>query len=543
MAFPELIQRFFLAGRDPATVSAPGATPPASVGAPRDARGIIQPQQRGGGGNPFARAAGGSGRQFNAAFDPSRGGLLGLIGGLTGQPTQEQHILQQAGGARASAIQGIQQRIAQGMSPQKALADFVSSPEGQEAFISDPDLLDTAQEFLQTQAGPEPIVTRPGETLVSPTGDELFRNQPTEVQVFEQMSELAGLSDAEKQELARAQIEDANTGTSTQSERAVQRMLADGEISQDTANRLLAGALRVVRVLDRNGNTIGHRVVDITTGQTVEPAPDPTGEGPLPGQPNAAPGVTPPAAGVDDTADPATQRAQADAQVTLDNFDDPAEIVLGAGPVGALAEFGGGLLGNVFPEFSGEQATRARSQLRKIRTDAEVLRSGGRFLAAQEQKVDSLINTLGVSTNPIQAATMLIEWNDILDSRIAFNKRVIADPNSTNDARQAAEEDLRTALLAKKNVPPKANLESMVEKLRTGPSPVERGLEDLSDVRRRVEEEAGTAGEDGAQIPTEFSNVTEAERAFTEGFQSGSIPAGTYEVRINGVKHTLTVAP
>ncbi|BCH25772.1 hypothetical protein [Mesorhizobium sp. L-8-3] len=81
--------------------------------------------------------------RYNRLLDPQRGMLRGL-GQLIGSPTEAEFQRQQLSGAQAAATAGIQQRIAKGMSPQKAILDFIQSPEGIDAFNNGVDMGDLA---------------------------------------------------------------------------------------------------------------------------------------------------------------------------------------------------------------------------------------------------------------------------------------------------------------------------------------------------------------------------------------------------------------
>src|SRR5688572_16465968 len=87
--------------------------------------------------NPQAPMGGGKrpGGGFNALLTPDAPGLLGILGRLSGNPTREEWLFQKAGAASQAGLTGLAQRL-QTMSPQKAIVDFVSSPEGVEYFAS-----------------------------------------------------------------------------------------------------------------------------------------------------------------------------------------------------------------------------------------------------------------------------------------------------------------------------------------------------------------------------------------------------------------------
>lgn len=95
------------------------------------------------GGMPSTGSVGLPSSRYSPLLDPQRGILRGL-GQLLGSPTEADYQRQQFSGAQAAATAAIEQRIAKGMSPQKAILDFVQSDEGMEAFNSGVDMTDLA---------------------------------------------------------------------------------------------------------------------------------------------------------------------------------------------------------------------------------------------------------------------------------------------------------------------------------------------------------------------------------------------------------------
>ncbi|BCH33968.1 hypothetical protein MesoLjLc_58980 [Mesorhizobium sp. L-8-10] len=102
---------------------------------------------------PVGPVSGGASSRYNRLLDPNRGMMRGL-GQLLGSPTREEHQREQFSSATAGAARAIQDRILRGgMSPQKAILDFLGTPEGQQFFLSGGDFPDLAN--IAALAAPE----------------------------------------------------------------------------------------------------------------------------------------------------------------------------------------------------------------------------------------------------------------------------------------------------------------------------------------------------------------------------------------------------
>ena len=102
---------------------------------------------------------------FDQLLDPDvnpQGSLLSVIGRLTGTPSQ-------TGVATGDAMAAISADIAKGQSPQQAVLNYFKTPQGQDAFIKNPALLNQIKAGIDTITPPAPTITTtsPGQQAVA----------------------------------------------------------------------------------------------------------------------------------------------------------------------------------------------------------------------------------------------------------------------------------------------------------------------------------------------------------------------------------------
>lgn len=468
--------------------------------------------------NPFVGAT----RQnpyVSRLFDPSRGGLLSIVGGLMGHPTLAQHEAQTQfdyqqqsqhlqGEARANAIKAYQQRIAAGQTPQKAMLDVAMSPEGQRLFMEDPQAIQSLSNFVTASQDPRSVVSA-NQSIVNPQTGETIYTQPTDkVATFNSFAELANLSDDEKTTLARAQLGAMQSGDPTQAEAAVTRMLARGLITPDTGDKLLAGALTVMPIRDAAGETIGNMVVDMTSGtiQTLpqaKPAPQPGEQGTTP-----------------------EDYSKLDQNSVYSRLQDPADILDGVGMLPAAREIGGGIAGQFVPGLAGEDAAIKRQGLRNVRLAAQSLRDllDSRGFAADAKMVDDVANNLGVTNNAIQAGNAMLSLHDLLDKREEEAAKTVGNPSVTAKVRGDADQELYLIRQMRQSLPPRDNLAAKIKVLREAPpvNPMDL-LKQGEDAASQLEgvvtgNQPSTTPPEAPQanLPT-FNTIDEANKALNEG--------------------------
>lgn len=500
-------------GNFPAAPSARGAFPAAPSPMQSGANAFMQAADRGGmtpsgggGSNPFAAIAGGTGAR-PPLLGPDAPGVFGLIGRLTGAPTRAEWQQQQAGGARATGISQFQQMIASGRSPQEALIEFVQTPEGMDMLAKDPDALRqlVTSAAAVTPEKPEEYTLSPGEARFQ-GNKQIAALDPSDVQEFNAFAEISNLPPEAVEELAAAKLA-ATGGDGTQQERAWGRMVAQGLVSPETADAALAGAIEVVDIRDRLGNVTGKAFYDRRDG-TMTPL---GGGGGVPARPQ--PGDAEWAPGLGD--DPAVPERTSSV---------PADIVFGAGVVPRLLEAGGGVLGAVHPKFSARETALRRGYLQRIRTDAQNYRSAigeDRSFARDAELIDDMVNQLGSFTNPGYAFDALMQLHDFVDSRMERDIVILNDESRTSDVRQAADDRLSTLERIKTSLPAREALLEIEDEVANYSV-----FNDLASDRDNLENEFGVdlpdmPGENrparAPAAPMEFGSTEDLNEAFLAG--------------------------
>lgn len=421
---------------------------------------------------------------YNPLTDPT-GPLAraGWIGSLMAQgQTREEAQLGRLGQGQAQAVHGIGARIQAGMNPQRAIMDFAGSPEGMDFFTSGGGFQDLANVVKGlTPAAVEPIKLSPNEQLVLPDGAGGYRPAYTapnaDVNKFTGFAELGNLSREEIGTLARAQLAKDLQGDMSASEAALARLVQEGKISQETADKNAAGLFKVQSVLDMAGNTTGYGVVDLTNNTvTMLPATQGTaGQLPKAGDPNYIPGQTP---GTEDAALP-------DNGPQFEGMANPADIVDGGGPMGWLIEKLGAMGGNIAPSLAGGETAQKRNMLRRIMTDASQIASSGRVLATEMKDIRQLAETDNFWTNPIDVTNKLIGLHDAYDNAERKLNEQTLDPTGKN--RGDALTELAAIRRAKANLPSRDSLlakKSQLEAMQPG----EQIGQQVGAVEKRLEE-------------------------------------------------------
>lgn len=427
----------------------------------------------GAGGAPTA-SAGQPSRRYNPMGDPNgalaRSGWIGsLLSGSIGGPTREEFAMEQAGMAQQQAFQKISQSIEAGMAPQKAILDFVNSPEGSAFFTSGSGMTDLAN-FVKgvTPPAPESTVLAQGSTIgQTDPSTGVFTPQytapvaapppTTDMQNFQALSEIGRLTPDEQASMARAMMLKNINGDMSAAQEAVGRLVKGGVMSQEVGDLLLSGALEVTPILDAAGGTQGHAVINKTKGSIFQlPSGQDPAQAPKPGSPDYAEGIT-----------PGTKPEELVGQTNNQMFQqiaNPADIVDSAGPGGWLSEKLGAFGGMVAPSVVGESA-RNRKALAIIQADAQQLARSGKMLAGELKLLDGITNNLGIMTNPRYATEALIMLHDMYDNREAVALEEFNNPGSTNKVRGDAQIELGSLRRAKANLPSREGLTAKLSQI------------------------------------------------------------------------------
>lgn len=491
------------------------------------------------GGQPSSRLPG-----YNPMGDPqgplARAGWIGsLIASGIGGPTREEAMLQRNGTAQTQAFQTISRMVESGMPVQRAIVEFMGTPEGQDFFATGNGMTDLANYVKGiTPPAPETIITSAGQQAYQVGADGTVKqiiNTPTsEVQTFNAMAELGNLSPEEIEAMSRAQMAASLTGDVSDTQAAMSRLVASGRITQETADLIVGGVLTTTPILNSAGETIGHGVIDKSQGGIKMLENAPVGTTPQPGQQGYVPGVS-----------VGTRPEDAVAQQNGPHFqglENPADILDSAGPAGWLIEHLGAFTGIISPELAPIETTRNRKALTNIQTDAQQLAKDGRVLAQELGAITSISNNLGPMTLPEVAAVNLINLHDLYDNREVALTEIANDPNTTNNVRGDAAVDLANLRRAKANLPSRESLTAKLETMKKA-KPLEQLGRAFSEGKEKV---GGVVDEiqqpDAEQQPADRAATPNAtyddEETIRNDWKSGKLTKGM-TVIFKGQPHTI----
>lgn len=444
------------------------------------------PAPSSGGGNPFS----------NAMFASDSGGITGLIGRLSGNPTESEYQLQRMGGEQAQGLAALQSRIANGMTPQQAVVDFTGSPEGIKFFGSSQDPIGAIKGFLQmSQKAPDKFeAVSPGSTLANMTQGKLTDQTvpTTELQTAKGFMDLANLDPEGVQTISKAFLNkmSSTTENKTQKEAAIDWLVANGKLDKLTGEKWKAGLILVDQPRDAGGKPIGQPVIyDTTTQQSTI----------LGGQNPAGPGTG------------------ANAAVTDPNTGKPArpsaDMIFGAGTAGNVAATGGGALGNITPELGGQVATKHQAALNNIFSKVIALSEGNTRLAATLKPLMKTVDQSGFLDNPSDQAAVLMQLNDIVQGELDHAKYVMKSSDSlyTGALKDKVSADIYALEDLQNALPEQADLQRAYGEAQKGRGGIKEGLTDLGkNVGKVVKDVQSTVG---AGVDAAKGGVSATEKA------------------------------
>ncbi len=472
---------------------------------------------------------------YSPLTDPS-GPLArsGWIGALLAQgPTKAEHLAQTLGVAQQGAMTAIGQRMQSGMSPQRAILDFAQSPEGSEFFVNGGGFTDLANMAKGlTPPVEEGVVMSPGQQLVGQDTGTVRASVPvSEVQKFNAMADLGGLTDDEKKEAAQAQILKDQTGDGSAAESAVARLVASGRMTRETGDLILSGAIKTQPILDEAGKTIGYGIHDLSTGTFTQLPTNGQAPGQLP-QPTSkdyAAGVT-----------PGTEpEKQPDNGPKFEGMANPADIVDAAGPIGWLVERTLPLFGNYDPSGAGNDTVQKRQILGRIMADANNLGNNGRMLKQEQEDLRNLSNTLGFINSPATAAQTLLGLHDQYDNLEKRLNEIATGRGGTAAVKGNALVDIANIQRARANLPTRDQLKQKMTGLQAQ-APGEAMTGEVEKVEKLGEKALGTAAQEqqASGGTMEFKDMS----AVTEAWKAGKLRKGM-TVRIGNKTYPVTADP
>ena len=414
--------------------------------------------QSGGMGNPSG------GNPFNALLDPSRSGILGLVGRITGQPTREEWLLQKQGSAQQGVMSQLQASMKGGKTAQQAVMELIGSPQGMELFTSSGDPMGDIKKAMEMIVAPvaDDYTLTPGDERRSGADNSVIASVPMgEVLTFTQKAEIAGLTDDEMQEMMQAQMTKDLSGDMTQQEAAIIRQVKRGALSPEVGDKWLSGQLQLQPVRNAFDEPAGYNLVDMTdpTNPVYIPLKSTAGATVRPGDPNHAPGISP------GSTDEDIQKQKPGSYI---NPQDPGDIILGAGWGPTLLETVGNPAGSVIPGLTPENTNRRRNAIRAILMDAQQLRgaSEARGFSQDVKFIEALVNKMGVFGNPLDQGQALLGWSDYLDKRAKLAAEATVNPETTAKERGDAQTDMEIIRIARANLPPVEAITKTMEEFR-----------------------------------------------------------------------------
>lgn len=488
--------------------------------------------------------AGGSGATYSAAPQPNRGnpfssmfasdagGLAGFLGQLSGSPTGGEMVQARMGAGQQQGMEALQRRISEGMDPQSAVVDFVSSEEGQAFFSTSQDPIGAIKGYLQVSqsAAPDPYTLGPGEARYSGSNEEVAANPTTDSQNNQSLLDLAKATPEQAREFGKAMMGKASADPNnlTQKEDAMGWLISKGMVSEDFAKKSLSGLIQTVPTRDAAGNTTGMVVVDLSKfAQTMNPADLQTV---VVGSDNG---------GMNGDGNAGSIPAQPDGSAPK----VPGSIIFGAGPVAGFAAGAGGILGNFDPNLAAPEYTKARTALSTIFLDVTNLLNINKTLAAELKQMSAMADRSGIFSNPLEQGTALMNLHDVVDRRMAANYADLtsSDPTITNERRGKASEEIAALRKLQGDMPSRDELYTAMQAAQQGEGGIVKGIQEgashIGEAVKGVGDAVKATGEaatsvpttEGENVPLEFKTEQEAAAAA----KAGTLKPGT-RIKVGG---------
>lgn len=311
-------------------------------------------------------------------------------------------------GRRATLINKFAELQSQGIPPSKAMVQILNDPEFVD-ILSDPslDFKNTIQPFLNSMIAPQPeqFTLKPGETRMSTSlsGEttEIASQPTTQQQQFEYFAQEANLSPEDRALLARAQLEDSQSGGTSAKERAVGYLVGEGKMTRDAGARIIGGTIKSIPKYGPDGSVIGHDLIDIMdpdNPKIIAPKED------VPEK--LVPGISE----GPETSDPDS---------AIGKLSNPAEMFNSAGFVGAPADVLSRFGGNISGKVTSEDIETQRNAMRTLKFTAQNLwqNLSDRGLASEATKLDAILPSMGAFTSPISEVRKGIQLYDYVKAR------------------------------------------------------------------------------------------------------------------------------
>lgn len=431
------------------------------------------------------------------------GTLMGTIDHLMGVPTNERiaagnqdrvrqsdlDIMSREGQARSEIISRIGEMRAANpnMGPNQLLPMIINDPvfSRNMALVKDPHTLINSAMQSMMPTPPLPVQTAPGgrtelldQNNPSAPG-RVIQNPTAEAQL---MDRVMNMTPEEQQRYAQTRQLTATPRQPTENEAAVTRMVAAGTITRQQGDQLLSGDIIAQPILNNFGQTVGHRLIS-RTGQQVatvptlpgQQAPGAGGEVPpqggtteVPSQPpvrnqdrvpptQLPPGQEPPAS----TTTPPERRGSVELPSRTRMFDS-------VGTVGTLTGASGSVFGQVSPDYAAPEVQVNQQNLRQLRVSLRNLREGREFARDREAIANLVPADNTFFDNPLNASSRTYVLQGWLMQTLERDRAIIADPNSSRDAKVRSEQRRNTIEDVLAAMPERSEMAAYINELANG---------------------------------------------------------------------------
>jgi hypothetical protein len=455
---------------------------------------------------PVAAPAGGpsgspltpSGNPFNALFSPDNGGILGLIGKISGNPTRAEARQSKMADAQRLGLAGFQKRLDEGMPMQAAMVDFINSKEGVNFWQSSTDPVATLKEYVLTTQGKPKDDYTVGNTRFSGSTNQPIATAPqtptADEQNFETFSNIAKMTPAEKQDAARQMV----------------------------LNK--AGVFKAVPVYNEFGQVVGQNVMDVRNGQLLAKPPVgatvyPSAEVP---QAGTAPGASQAPAAAQPTLPPGPPLASA-AQPAVQPSGVSGDIILGTGLIPGLQSVGGGLLEQAMPQMFSENNDSNRNQLGQIAVAFQNLQKSmaGKSLASDKALADVFAKPPSITEGPQVVGQRLLDGLSYLDRLQKSAEAVLANPNLAPETKKKQSDLIADIEGVRATMPTAEAIQASMAKYAASQGQVVPGVKAAGELPGQLKK-AGTDIENAAK---EAAGVTPGPSVDAEGRKVFATPA------------------
>jgi hypothetical protein len=444
---------------------------------------------------------------------------LNPIFGETGRQAQQRQQ-REIGSVQAGLFPEIMARVEQGMPLDRAILDFMSTPEGMQALQTDPQAI---TRFAQNMTAIKPQVetippghgVRTRDLMGQTTGIDVPvpAGPAAEVQGLMDLLQGGDMSAAERQEIqdaaVLARLASTGQGSGTAAERAMSGLIAKGLISPEQAQMMLAGTISIWPLQHpTTGLPLGVTMFNALTGETamLGGAPGIPGPQATPGQPTPGADLPPQLQGTPTRAQPADRMgfpepmfaAPGRVHRPMPGLESRAEMFLGAGAVPWAIDMAAGVARQVNNRSQlGIMQRNRRQALNVLRTGGVTFLQHGGTLGIPKvllDRVEDLVDFTSVLDDPVGATFSALQTADLLDSLMEEERVVANDRTRAAATQQAADQRLRLLQTFRNYLPPQADMIELLNRFEAGEIAADDPTGALGEFRRTIQERGGAEG-------------------------------------------------